>query len=49
MQTTAVELFPPPTLFASESYFEFVEPKRVVLSPLEVCLLSNPEDLFEDE
>jgi hypothetical protein len=49
MQTTIVEPFPPPTLFASESYFEFVEPKRVVLSPLELCLLSDPDDLFEDE
>jgi hypothetical protein len=49
MQTTTVEPFPPLTIFASEEYFEFVEPKRVVVSPLEVCLLSNFEDLFEDE
>jgi len=49
MQTSTVEPFPPLTLFASESYFELVEPKRVVVSPLELCLLSNPDDLFEDE
>jgi hypothetical protein len=49
MQTTTVEQSVPLTLFASESYFELVEPKRVVVSPLELCLLSNPDDLFEDD
>jgi hypothetical protein len=49
MQTTTVEQSVPLTLFASESYFELVEPKRVVVSPLELCLLSNPDYLFEDD
>jgi hypothetical protein len=49
MQTTTIEPQAPLTLFASESYFELVEPKRVVVSPLELCLLSNFDDLFEDE
>ena len=49
MQTTTVEPFPPLTIFASEEYFEFVEPKRVILSPLELCLLSDSDDFFEDD
>jgi hypothetical protein len=49
MQTTTVELIPPLAIFASETYFELFEPKRAVISPLELCLLSDPNELFDED
>ena len=49
MQATISEPTPKLPVFTKESEYVFFEPKRVVLSPFEVCLLSEPEDLFEDE
>lgn len=48
MQTITEQTSPFP-LIATEMEFESFEPRRVVISPLELCLLSEPEDLFEDE
>ena len=48
MPTTFTEISPN-VLFAEEAEFEFFEPKRVVVSPLELCLLSDPDDLFDDD
>jgi hypothetical protein len=49
MQTTIVEPTPALPFLASAAEFEFVEPKRIVLTPLEMCLLSDSDDLFDDE
>ncbi len=40
---------PPAALFGDDAEFEFFEPKRVTISPMELCLLSNEEDLFDDD
>ena len=48
MQTQIAEPNPPLPFLASETEFDFFEPKRLVISPLELCLLSDPDDLFED-
>lgn len=49
MQTLISERIPAIPILAEASEFEFIEPKRLVLSPLEVCMLMNPDDLFEDD
>lgn len=41
--------FPAAMLFGDDAEIEFMEPRRVVITPLELCLLSNEEDLFGDE
>ena len=43
------EQTPPFPLVATEIDFDSFEPRRVVISPFELCLLSEPDDLFEDE
>lgn len=43
------EQTPPFPLIAADMEFDSFEPRRVVISPLELCLLSEPEDLFEYE
>ncbi len=40
---------PATVMMADGAEFEFFEPKRVVVSPLELCLLSNEEELFDDD
>jgi hypothetical protein len=47
MQLTQTELPPIPVL-CGDSDFERFEPKRIVLSPLELCFLSEPDDFFDD-
>jgi hypothetical protein len=49
MQKIGIEIPPPSVFFVEEAEFEFFEPKRLVISPLELCLLSKPDDLFEDD
>ncbi len=49
MQTLINETLPPVPFLSGDAEFEFLEPKRVVISPLELCLLSEPDDLFEDD
>ncbi len=40
---------PAAMIMSDDAEFEFFEPKRVVISPLELCLLSKEEDLFEED
>jgi hypothetical protein len=48
MQITT-ETIPPIPLLTGDIELKTFEPKRVVLSPVELCLLSEPDDLFEDD
>jgi len=48
MQTAIVESLPTLPFLASDAECEFLERKRLVLSPIEVCML-NPDDFFDDE
>jgi len=49
MQISIAEQIPPIQCFTADTEFEFLEPNRLVISPLELCLLSDPDDLFEDD
>ena len=49
MQTLISEPIPSMPLLAGDAEFEFIEPKRLVLSPIEVCMLTSSDDLFDDE
>ncbi len=39
----------PAVLMSDDAEFEFFEPKRVDVSPLELCLLCEDDELFEDD